>query len=90
MSRKYRENIKGSEARGQTRFWSIKRARSAVVEVARGTNSRNIGCFLPIVLGLGSKRAYFMPTRARTRSKAGLALLILLCGGLALGVCQIP
>jgi len=90
MSRKYRENIKGSEARGQTRFLEHQKSALPVIEVARGTNSRNIGRFLPIVLGLGSKRAYFMPTRAQTRSKAGLALLILLCGGLALGVCQIP
>jgi len=41
---------------------------------------------LPIVLGLGSKKAYFSPTRARTLSKAELALLILLCGGMALAL----
>jgi len=38
------------------------------------------------VLGLGSKKAYFTPTRARTRSKAELALLILLCGAMALAL----
>ena len=37
------------------------------------------------MLGLGSKRVYFTPTRARTRLKSELPLLILLCGGLALG-----
>jgi len=62
----------------------------AFTEAAQGTHSQDIGRCLPIVLGLGSKRAYFTPTRARTRSKAELALLILLCGGLALGVRQIP
>jgi K+-sensing histidine kinase KdpD len=38
------------------------------------------------VLGLGSKKAYFTPTRPRTRSKAELPLLILLCGGMALAL----
>ena len=38
------------------------------------------------MLGLGSKKAYFTPTRARTRSKAELALLILLCGAMALAL----
>jgi K+-sensing histidine kinase KdpD len=38
------------------------------------------------VLGLGSKRVNFAPTRARTRPKSELPLVILLCGGLALAL----
>ena len=38
---------------------------------------------MPIVLGLGSKKMYFTPTRVRARSRAELPLLILLCGGMA-------
>jgi len=38
------------------------------------------------VLGLGSKKVYFTPTRVRARSRAELPLLILLCGGMALAL----
>jgi K+-sensing histidine kinase KdpD len=38
------------------------------------------------VLGLGSKRVNFAPTRVRTRPKSELPLVILLCGGLALAL----
>jgi K+-sensing histidine kinase KdpD len=41
---------------------------------------------LQIVIGLGSKKVYFTQTRARTRSKAELPLLILLSGGMALAL----
>ena len=41
---------------------------------------------MPIVLGLGSKKVYFTPTRVRARSRAELPLLILLCGGMALAL----
>jgi hypothetical protein len=90
MSRKHGETIEGIETTYEIRFWSIKERAflPALIEAAQGTNSQDIGCCLPIVLGLGSKRAYFTTTRARTRSKAELAVLILLCGGLTLRVCQ--
>ena len=38
------------------------------------------------MLDLGSKKLYFTATRTGTRSKTELALLILLCGGLALAL----
>jgi len=38
------------------------------------------------VLGLGSNRVDFTPTRARTRPKSELPVVILLCGGLALAL----
>ena len=38
------------------------------------------------MLGLGSKKVYFTPTRVRARSRAELPLLILLSGGMALAL----
>jgi len=73
LSRKCQENIE-------------KTSRVFNIEAAQGTNSKKKGCCSPIVLGLGSKRVHFTPTRARTRLKAELPLVILLCGGLALAL----
>ena len=77
FSRKYQENIEKTLS-------AFKRGRR--IDAAQGRKARDIGAWLAIVLGRGSKPVYFALPRARTHSRSESVLVVLLCGGLALAL----
>jgi len=74
------------EVRKEKTLSAFKRGRRLKIDAAQGRKAQDIGAWLAIVLGRGSKPVYFALPRERTHSRSESLLVVLLCGGLALAL----